>query len=111
MLKITNYSSREPLAATNCAKMVSDNDVRGWIMTCISGIGMDLSMVKKHDADQTSIACVCGASIICADIFVRMIPRYRNFEIAHSETFLSASLSLSFGVMVYASPSISNSLL
>jgi hypothetical protein len=45
-------------------------------------------------------ACVCGASIICVDIIVRMIPRYRNFQIANSDTFLSASLSLSFGVMV-----------
>jgi hypothetical protein len=70
-------------------------------MTCISGIGMwplhglAYSLLIRH-----STACVCGASIICVDIVVRLIPRYRNFQIADSDTFLSASLSLSFGVMV-----------
>jgi hypothetical protein len=31
---------------------------------------------------------------------VRQIPRWRNFSISESDAFLSASLSLSFGVMV-----------
>ncbi|KAF7502897.1 hypothetical protein GJ744_004935 [Endocarpon pusillum] len=66
--------------------MVLDNDTRGWIMTGISGI-----------------ACVCGASIICVDVIARLIPRYRNFQIEDSDTFLSASLSLSFGVMLFSS--------
>ena len=46
------------------------------------------------------IACVLGAAIICIDIPVRQIHRWRNFSISESDAFLSASLSLSFGVMV-----------
>jgi zinc transporter, ZIP family len=60
-----------------------DNDTRGWIMTCISGM-----------------ACIIGASIICCDIFVRQFPGMQKFSITESDAFLSASLSLSFGVMV-----------
>ncbi len=59
---------------------------------------------------RLSLACICGASIICVDIVVRMIPRYGNFDIADSNTFLSASLSLSFGVMVRTEPSVSASI-
>ncbi|KIV91854.1 hypothetical protein PV10_06347 [Exophiala mesophila] len=66
--------------------MVLDNDTRGWIMTCISGV-----------------ACIFGASIICVDLVVRHIPRYRDFSISESDVFLSASLSLSFGVMLFSS--------
>ncbi|EHY60187.1 Zinc transporter [Exophiala dermatitidis] len=65
--------------------MPVENDTRGWIMTCISGI-----------------ACVLGATIICVDIVVRLFPRWRNFSIAESDAFLSASLSLSFGVMLFS---------
>lgn len=52
-------------------------------MTCVSGI-----------------ACVVGSSIICVDLFIQRIPSMRNFRIQDSDAFLSASLSLSFGVMV-----------
>lgn len=45
-------------------------------------------------------ACIIGASIICVDIIVRKFPGKRNFKIQDSDTFLSSSLSLSFGVMV-----------
>lgn len=45
-------------------------------------------------------ACVLGASIICVDIIVRLFPGKKDFRIQDSDTFLSASLSLSFGVMV-----------
>ena len=69
---------REP-----ASKMGLDNDTRGWIMTCISGV-----------------ACVIGASFICCDIIVRQLPGMQKFSIAESDAFLSASLSLSFGVMV-----------
>ena len=65
------------------SKMGLDNDTRGWIMTCISGV-----------------ACVIGASMICVDIVVRQFPGMQKFSIAESDGFLSASLSLSFGVMV-----------
>ena len=46
------------------------------------------------------IACVAGAMIICVDLIIRRIPGKHNFRIQDSNTFLSASLSLSFGVMV-----------
>lgn len=46
------------------------------------------------------LACVLGASIICVDILVRQFPGKRDFRIQDSDTFLSVSLSLSFGVMV-----------
>ena len=59
------------------------NDERGWILTVLSGI-----------------ACVVGASIICVDIIVRQFPGKRDFKIQDSNAFLSASLSLSSGVMV-----------
>ncbi|KIV83239.1 hypothetical protein PV11_05285 [Exophiala sideris] len=65
--------------------MAIDNDTRGWIMTCISGV-----------------ACVLGACIICVDIVVRLIPRWRDFSIAESDQFLSASLSMTFGVMLFS---------
>ncbi|KAK3711251.1 Zinc transporter [Vermiconidia calcicola] len=61
------------------------NDERGWVMTCLSGI-----------------ACVFGASIICIDIIVRQFPGKKNWRIQDSDTFLSASLSLSFGVMLFS---------
>jgi hypothetical protein len=66
------------------SKMGLENDTRGWIMTCISGV-----------------ACVIGASIICVDIVVRQFPGMEKFSITESDAFLSASLSLSFGVMVW----------
>lgn len=59
------------------------NDERGWVMTVLSGV-----------------ACVFGASVICVDIIVRQFPGKKDFRIQDSDTFLSASLSLSFGVMV-----------
>ncbi|PSK53170.1 hypothetical protein B9Z65_3370 [Elsinoe australis] len=78
--------------------MVLSNDTRGWIMTSISGV-----------------ACVFGASIICVDIIVRQFPGQKNFRIQDSDRFLSASLSLSFGVMLFSAlykmlPSAKNSL-
>ncbi|EMC98815.1 hypothetical protein BAUCODRAFT_120112 [Baudoinia panamericana UAMH 10762] len=74
------------------------NDERGWVMTILSGV-----------------ACVVGASVICVDIIVRQFPGQRNFRIQDSDTFLSVSLSLSFGVMLYSAlnkmlPSAKNSL-
>ncbi|MCJ1386573.1 hypothetical protein MMC17_009699 [Xylographa soralifera] len=65
--------------------MVLDNDTRGWIMTSVSGI-----------------ACVFGASIICVDLIIQYLPGKRNFRIQDSNAFLSSSLSLSFGVMLFS---------
>ncbi|KAL8674431.1 MAG: hypothetical protein Q9168_001164 [Polycauliona sp. 1 TL-2023] len=66
--------------------MVLDNDTRGWIMSCVSGL-----------------ACIVGSSIINVDLIIQRIPGKRSFRIQDSDTFLSASLSLSFGVMLFSS--------
>ncbi|RDA92830.1 hypothetical protein CP533_2863 [Ophiocordyceps camponoti-saundersi (nom. inval.)] len=63
-----------------------DNDTRGWIMAIVSGV-----------------ACVLGASIICVDVVVRLLPGKRHFRIQDSNVFLASSLSLSFGVMLFSS--------
>ncbi|KAK6595796.1 ZIP Zinc transporter [Botrytis cinerea] len=63
-----------------------DNDMRGWIMAIISGI-----------------ACVIGSCIICIDLLIRYIPSKKNFRIQDNNAFLAASLSLSFGVMIFSS--------
>ncbi|XWW96941.1 hypothetical protein V2A60_004921 [Cordyceps javanica] len=63
-----------------------DNDVRGWILAFISGI-----------------ACIFGASVVCVDIVIRLLPGKSNFRIQESNAFLACSLSLSFGVMMFSS--------
>ena len=78
-----------------------DNDTRGWIMTCISGVGTSYCILRTLRPALTQEACVLGASIICIDVVVRLFPGMQDFAIAESNAFLSASLSLSFGVMVY----------
>ncbi|KAL5598765.1 hypothetical protein BROUX41_003899 [Berkeleyomyces rouxiae] len=62
------------------------NDARGWIMSIVS-----------------AFACILGASIICVDLITARVPRWRSFRIQQSDTFLAASLSLSFGVMIFSS--------
>lgn len=64
-----------------------DNDTRGWLMCAFSGL-----------------ACILGASVICIDIPIRLIPSKRQFRIQESNAFLACSLSLSFGVMVSREP-------
>ncbi|KAF3016499.1 hypothetical protein E8E14_010559 [Neopestalotiopsis sp. 37M] len=66
--------------------MELDNDTRGWIMALVSGI-----------------ACVLGASVICVDSLVRLLPGKKNFRVQDSDAFLASSLSLSFGVMIFMS--------
>ncbi|RAL60600.1 hypothetical protein DID88_009795 [Monilinia fructigena] len=63
-----------------------DNDTRGWIMSLVSGV-----------------ACVIGSCIICIDLLIRYISSKKNFRIQDSNSFLAASLSLSFGVMIFSS--------
>lgn len=60
-----------------------DNDTRGWILSAFSGL-----------------ACILGASVVCIDLVIRLIPGKRHFQIQESNAFLASSLSLSFGVMV-----------
>ncbi|KAL2201422.1 Zinc/iron permease [Corynascus similis CBS 632.67] len=62
-----------------------DNDTRGWILCGFSGL-----------------ACIFGASVICIDIPIRLIPGKRHFRIQESNAFLACSLSLSFGVMLFS---------
>ncbi|RPA87635.1 Zinc/iron permease [Ascobolus immersus RN42] len=61
-------------------------DKRGWILASASGV-----------------ACALGACIICIDKLTKHIPRWRHFSIRENSTFLAASLSLSFGVMIFSS--------
>lgn len=61
------------------------NDARGWIMCITSGV-----------------ACLLGATIICVDALIRNIPSQKDFKIQKSSGFLAASLSLSFGVMIFS---------
>ncbi|KAJ5369036.1 uncharacterized protein N7496_008796 [Penicillium cataractarum] len=62
------------------------NDLRGWVMSAVSGV-----------------ACVLGSAVICADIVLRRVTHDRRFQIANSNNFLSASLCLSAGVMLFTS--------
>ncbi|KAJ5365348.1 Zinc/iron permease [Penicillium concentricum] len=65
---------------------MSANDLRGWVMSAVSGV-----------------ACVLGSSIICVDVLVQVLSRRKSFQIAKSSNFLSASLCLSAGVMLFTS--------
>lgn len=62
---------------------------------CLARI-CSVSLTRSHPA------CVVGASIICIDIVIRLFPGQKNFRIQDSDRFLSASLSLSFGVMLFS---------
>ncbi|KAJ5921125.1 hypothetical protein N7466_009451 [Penicillium verhagenii] len=66
--------------------MAASNDLRGWVMSAVSGV-----------------ACVLGATVICADLVVRRVTNDKTFQIANSNNFLSASLCLSAGVMLFTS--------
>ncbi|PYH95795.1 hypothetical protein BO71DRAFT_350704 [Aspergillus ellipticus CBS 707.79] len=66
--------------------MAASNDLRGWVMSAVSGV-----------------ACVLGSSVICVDLLVWRVSRRKSFQIVHSNAFLSASLSLSAGVMLFTS--------
>ncbi|KAI5780166.1 ZIP zinc transporter-domain-containing protein [Peziza echinospora] len=61
------------------------DDKRGWLLASASGA-----------------ACVLGSCIICLDLLTRCVPAWRGFNIRKNKTFLSASLSLSFGVMIFS---------
>lgn len=69
-------------------------------MACVSGVGRSSNPTKSKYLLKPFEACVVGSSIICVDVIIRQFPGKRNFSIADSNTFLSASLSMSFGVMV-----------
>jgi hypothetical protein len=93
--------------AVTLAAMALTNDQRGWVMTCLSGIGTyarSTASLCDTLVPNGHAACVLGASIICVDIVIRQLPGKKDFNIQNSDTFLSASLSLSFGVMVSLRP-------
>lgn len=56
-----------------------DNDTRGWILSAFSGI-----------------ACILGASVVCIDLPIRLIPSKRHFRIQESNAFLASSSSARF---------------
>ncbi|KAL1843808.1 hypothetical protein VTJ49DRAFT_7518 [Mycothermus thermophilus] len=62
-----------------------DNDTRGWVLCAFSGL-----------------ACILGATVICVDIPIRLLPGKHHFSIQESNVFLASSLSLSFGVMIFS---------
>ncbi|KAF9893392.1 hypothetical protein FE257_011824 [Aspergillus nanangensis] len=66
--------------------MAASNDLRGWVMSTVSGV-----------------ACVLGASVICIDLLLRRFPHTKRFQIVNHNGFLSASLCLSAGVILFTS--------
>ncbi|KAF7594544.1 hypothetical protein BBP40_008991 [Aspergillus hancockii] len=66
--------------------MAASNDVRGWVMSGVSGV-----------------ACILGSAMICVDVLFRRFSKQKSFEIVHNNGFLSASLCLSAGVMLFTS--------
>ncbi|KAI9370579.1 Zinc/iron permease [Aspergillus egyptiacus] len=66
--------------------MAASNDLRGWVMSAVSGV-----------------ACILGSSVICIDLLLRRFSPQTNFQIVHNNGFLSASLSLSAGVILFTS--------
>ncbi|RHZ67694.1 Zn(2+) transporter ZRT3 [Aspergillus thermomutatus] len=66
--------------------MAASSDLRGWLMSGVSGI-----------------ACVLGSSVICIDVLLQRFSRRKNFQIVNSNGFLSASLCLSSGVLLFTS--------
>ncbi|KAL4941092.1 hypothetical protein BDV06DRAFT_195194 [Aspergillus oleicola] len=66
--------------------MAASNDLRGWVMSAVSGV-----------------ACVLGSSVICADLLLRRFWPRSHFQIVHNNAFLSASLCLSAGVILFTS--------
>ncbi|KAL4925036.1 Zn(2+) transporter ZRT3 [Aspergillus undulatus] len=66
--------------------MAASNDLRGWVMSAVSGV-----------------ACVLGSSVICADLILRRFWPRSHFQIVHNNAFLSASLCLSAGVILFTS--------
>ncbi|EIT78719.1 zinc transporter [Aspergillus oryzae 100-8] len=66
--------------------MAASNDVRGWIMSGVSGV-----------------ACILGSAVICVDVLLRHFSRGKGFQIVNNNAFLSASLCLSAGVMLFTS--------
>ncbi|KAL4971379.1 Zinc/iron permease [Aspergillus desertorum] len=66
--------------------MAASNDLRGWVMSAVSGA-----------------ACVLGSSVICVDLLLRRFWPRSHFQIVHNNAFLSASLCLSAGVIIFTS--------
>lgn len=65
---------------------LQDGDIRGFILTLAS-----------------SIACILGSLVICADVLLRLLFPGSKFNLKNNQTFLICSLSLSSGVLVYTS--------
>lgn len=82
-----------------------DSDTRGWTLSIVAGLGTsDTPLCGGPSLTRAPPACCFGATIICVDFLVRLIPSQKSFRIQDSNAFLASSLSLSFGVMVRVSP-------
>ncbi|PLB38132.1 Zn(2+) transporter ZRT3 [Aspergillus candidus] len=53
--------------------------------------------------NHSTTACVLGASLVCADVLLRRFSHQKNFQIVNNNGFLSASLCLSAGVLLFTS--------
>lgn len=51
----------------------------------------------------SSLACILGASIVFADVFLQGFPQFNGFNLLESRAFLSCSLGLASGVMLFSS--------
>lgn len=51
----------------------------------------------------SGIACILGSAIVCIDLLVQSCTRRKSFRIINNSEFLSASLCLSSGVLLYTS--------
>ena len=80
------------------------NDTRGWIMSCVSGIGMYYPSCTPgpwHSDADLPVACIIGAGIVCIDVLATKFLGAKAFKLVESQAFLSSSLSLSAGVLVW----------
>lgn len=60
------------------------NDSQAWLLTLAS-----------------ALACIVGSFFICFDLLVRLIPRYKDFDLQKDKRFLVGGLSLGAGVLLF----------
>lgn len=60
------------------------SDLQAWLLTLAS-----------------SLACIFGALFICADLVVRQLPGYHDFDLRNDKRFLVGGLSLGAGVLLF----------
>lgn len=60
------------------------NDSQAWVLTLAS-----------------ALACIFGSFFICIDLLIRLIPRYKDFDLQKDKRFLVGGLSLGAGVLLF----------